>query len=351
MKVFVIGGASLQDSDPEYQTQLGMVEVAMQRVGKDLVGAGHNLLACSPFPGSADVAAIRGAAEILCRSDAPVVEFHCPDSAGVQRELTRLTDSLSLKSFRVYSHPLPLDEQGKEQWSHGWLLAQLAALDRSQAVVSLGGKLGGSATLLLSLAEARRRPILPFTSLGGSSAQSFQRRRYELEDVLQERITALHNVERIGETSALLERPASSQLVRSVQQAPLRFFLSYSKCRPQEADFVEITLRRRNFEVYRDERDFGAGRSLPGEITESIHRANVFVAIWCREYACSAWCFDELELAIKRGKTLWLLCVDETRIVPPAARNLISYPARNREELERHILTLLEQIRLPADDK
>jgi hypothetical protein len=103
--------------------------------------------------------------------------------------------------------------------------------------------------------------------------------------------------------------------------------------------------------VYRDERDFGAGRSLPGEITESIHRANVFVAIWCREYACSPWCFDELELAIKRGKTLWLLCVDETRIAPPAARNLISYPARNREELERHILTLLEQIRLPAKDK
>jgi hypothetical protein len=59
------------------------------------------------------------------------------------------------------------------------------------------------------------------------------------------------------------------------------------------------------------------------------------------------WCFDELELAVKRGKTLWLLCVDDTRIVPPAARNLISYPARSREELERHVLTLLEQIKVP----
>jgi hypothetical protein len=160
MKVFVIGGSSLQESDPDYQTQLGMVEVAMQRVGTDLVSAGHDLLVCSPFPGSADVAAIRGAAgaaEILGRSDAPVVEFHCPDSAEVQRELTRLTDSLSLEFFRVYSHPLPVDEHGKEQWSHGWLLAQLAAMDRSQSVVSLGGKLTGSASLLLSLAEGSKK--------------------------------------------------------------------------------------------------------------------------------------------------------------------------------------------------
>jgi TIR domain len=348
MKVFVIGGASLPNSDPEYQTQLGMLQVAMQRIGKDLVSTGHDLLVCSPFQGSADAAAVRGAAEIMGRSDAAVVEFHCPDSSEVQRELTHLTESLSLTSFRVYSHPLPSDEHGKEQWSYGWLLAQLAAMDRSQAVVSLGGKLTASASLLLSLAESRRRAVLPFTFLGGASAQSFQRRRYELEDVLQEKLAALHNVERIGETSALLERLVSAQLIRTMQQAPVRFFLSYPKCRPQEADFVEITLRRRNFEVYRDERDFGAGRPLTGEITEGIHRANVFVAIWCREYACSPWCFDELELAIKRGKTLWLLCVDDTRIVPPAARNLISYPARSREALERHVLTLLEQIRVSS---
>src|SRR5690349_15319242 len=126
MKVFVIGGASLANSDPEYQTQLGMLQVAMHRIGKDLVSAGHDLLVCSPFQGSADVAAVRCAAEILGRSDAPVVEFHCPDSPEVQRELTHLTESLSLTSFRVYSHPLPSDEHGKEQWSHGWLLAQLA---------------------------------------------------------------------------------------------------------------------------------------------------------------------------------------------------------------------------------
>lgn len=41
--------------------------------------------------------------------------------------------------------------------------------------------------------------------------------------------------------------------------------------------------------------------------------------------------------------TIWLFRVDNTRIVPPDARNVTSYPARSREELERHILALLEQ--------
>jgi len=49
-------------------------------------------------------------------------------------------------------------------------------------------------------------------------------------------------------------------------------------------------------------------------------------------------------------KTLWLFCVDDTRIVPPAARNLISYRGQSREELERHVLALLEQIKIRAED-
>jgi len=344
MKIFIVGGTSVSTSDPMYDDQSRVLNLSMERIGRELVSAGHDLLVCSPFAGSADLAAVKGIAEILNKTDSRSVEFHCPDSPDVERELTGLADSLRLKPFRVYSHPLPTDEHGKGQWSYGWLLAQLSAMDRSQAVVAIGGKVEGSSSLLLALAEGQRKPVLPFIFLEGAAAQAFQRRRYELEDVLQDKLSALQYVERMTDVGILLESVITHRLIKSMKEVPVRFFLSYPKCRPQEADFVEITLRRRNFEVYRDERNFGAGRSLPGEITESIHRANVFVAIWCREYACSPWCFDEFELAIKRGKTLWLLCVDDTRIVPPAARNLISYPARNREELERHVLTLLEPV-------
>jgi hypothetical protein len=350
MKIFIIGGTSVSTSDALYDDQVRILNASMKKIGTDLVSAGHDLLLCSPFAGSADLAMVKGIAEILHNTDSRSVEFHCPDSPEVERELIGLADALRLKQFRVYSHPLPTDEHGKGQWSNGWLLAQLSAMDRSQAVVAIGGKVGGSASLLLALAEGQRKPVLPFIFLEGAAGEAFQRRRYELEDVLQENLSALQYATRMIDVGILLESVISHRLSKSLKEVPVRFFLSYPKSRPEEADFVEITLRRRNFEVYRDERDFGAGRPLPGEITESIHRANVFVAIWCREYACSPWCFDELELAIKRGKTLWLLCVDDTRIVPPAARNLLSYPARSREELERHVLTLLEKIKVPARD-
>jgi hypothetical protein len=109
-----------------------------------------------------------------------------------------------------------------------------------------------------------------------------------------------------------------------------------------------MLLLRKGCEVFRDEESFGAGQSIPGEIKEHIHRANVFIGIWCKEYACSPWCFDELELAIARNKAnglaLWILRVDDTRILPPAARDLTSYHAHNREALERILLKLLAQV-------
>jgi hypothetical protein len=55
-----------------------------------------------------------------------------------------------------------------------------------------------------------------------------------------------------------------------------------------------------------------------------------------------------LQLALERhkanGLALWLMCVDDTRMVHPSARSLVSYPSRTREELERHLLTLLERV-------
>ncbi len=61
---------------------------------------------------------------------------------------------------------------------------------------------------------------------------------------------------------------------------------------------------------------------------------------------CSPWCFDKLDLALKRHKegrlALWLLCLDDTRVVPPAARELLTYPINSRRELGGAILDLLE---------
>ncbi len=127
---------------------------------------------------------------------------------------------------------------------------------------------------------------------------------------------------------------------------PPNFFISYPRARPGEADHIEALLRCRNLEVFRDESNFGAGHAIPKQIEEAIYAANVFIAVWCAEYACSPWCFDEFELALNRldsGKIkLWIICTDGTRIVPTRARNLHYYTVSSRQEIEGRILNLLE---------
>jgi hypothetical protein len=350
MKVFIIGGLSAQTSEAaEHQEQQALLSASMERIGKDLVLHGHDLLVCSAFEGSADLAAVRGAATALEQNGGPAVEFHYPDSAGVREQIQTLCETLGLRRVERFAYfPLPAAEAPRQLSTHAWLLAQLAAMQRSHSILALGGKPSGSASLLLALAESQHKQILPLTFLGGAAADSFARLRYELQDRLGSGVSARLDATSAGDAVLLLEQLTAERVTQATSGAGITFFISYPRTRPQEADFVEMVLRRRNFEVYRDERDFGAGRPLPGEIRENIHRATVFIAIWCREYACSPWCFDELQLALDRSEagatTLWLLCVDDTRIVPPGARNLVSYPSKDREELERHLLILLDRV-------
>jgi hypothetical protein len=351
MKIFVIGGVTTPESGgPQYQTDLGVLTKAMAGLGRRIMEKGHDLLVCSPFPGSADVEAVRGAAEVVARQEGPAIEFHYPADASVSGELDRLTGSLSLPPNRVrrFVHESPKEQDGTIRWRYAWLLAQLSALDQSDAVIALGGKPGGSTSFLLLLAEGRQKTILPLAFLHGAAEHSYIRQLYRLRDWLGDRAALLNDVGGVESAVELVEAVASDDRARPALPSPLTFFISYARGRPEEADFVEMILQRRNYTVFRDERDFGAGRPLPGEIQEFIHRATVFVVLWSKEYACSPWCFDELELALDRHNSgsiiLWILCVDETRVVPPRARGLINYPARTRQELQANVLMLLERI-------
>lgn len=97
--------------------------------------------------------------------------------------------------------------------------------------------------------------------------------------------------------------------------------------------------------MIRDETDISAGEDIPNAIKENIKKADVFIAIWCREYACSPWCFDELNIALeslnKDDNSLWIFRTDKTRMLPPNARKLLWYDTETREEIEGRILTLL----------
>jgi hypothetical protein len=348
MKIFLIGGVSVETNDPAYANQVERLNSSMTELGRNIIKAGHDLLVCSPFEGTADVAAARGALEaIASQKEVSTVEFHHPDAAAVAAEMAKFREGFHSEALKSFMHPTPKDEKGADLVEYAWLLAQTYAMDRSHSVIALGGKIGKTASLLLGLVDVRKKPILPLTYLGGAAAQAYDRRRYLLEDHLGSDLSALHDPSRSTEIVELMIRAATDSPKSSPASKPLRFFVSYPRARPCEADFVETALRRRQCDVFRDEKDFAPGSPIPSEIEAAIYRADVFIAIWCNEYACSDWCFDELSLALRRrdaGKlAIWIFCVDNTRIVPPGARNLTNYPARSREELERHIMVLLEQ--------
>lgn len=347
MNIFVIGGVARsaetsETPDPERE----ILDGTCREIGRSIASKGWTAVVCSPFEDSADYQILRGVAE----AGGGKVEVHFPNTDAVRARVDRVVSELALRQVARVPHHPPREGNEPDALRYAWLLCQLEALDASHAVLAVGGRPEGSANMLLLLAEARRKPVLPVSFLGGAAEQSFYRRRYELQDRLGDDVGVLQDRARVAELLPLAAQLASSGAGPAAAAAENRrrvFFISYPRVRPAEADHVEAALRRRNLTVFRDESEFGAGHEITAQIREAIHEADVFVALWSREYACSPWCADELDLALERhaaGKLqLWIFCVDETRMVPRAARGLVSYPVRSRAELEGTLVQLLER--------
>lgn len=345
MKIFVIGGLPSDRLESSSEDQAALARACFT-LGKELARAGHEILLCSPFDDSADVHVLRGVAELRGEVENRV-RFFFVDLPLVRQRLNSEVSSLGLQSV-VMVPSTPPQTEDQQALRYAWLLCQLNAMESCQIVIALGGNSNGAANMLLLLADGKQKTMLPLPFLGGAAKLAFDRRRYELRDRLGETIEELYDEACVGKASDLVTAIAARGGAGGVPETdtPL-FFISYARDRQGDADFVETLLRRRNQRVFRDESDFGAGHSIPTLIREAIFEAHVFVVLWSSAYACSPWCFDEMELALDRheqGKLeLWILRVDNTRIVPRRARGLLFYDAPSRAEVESRILQLLTQ--------
>ena len=344
MKIFVIGGLANSD-EPQLLEKL---KACATLVGSEVALRGHDLLICSPFEQTADVSALSGWATAAAADRiGGHLEVHLPDIAAVRERLDEVFKSKNVQNARQFLHAVPLLSDNQPNLQHAWLLAQLAALDACHGVISMGGRSEGTASLLLGLAATRRVPVLPLGFLGGAAAAHLDRQRFELADTLGPDADRLPGAPE--DTVCLLERLVERKAVGGRQFAPPgRFFISYPRERSAEADQVEALLRRRNGEVYRDDDAFEVGREVTEEIRRNILRSDVFVALYCKEFMLSPWCFDELELAFERSTKgllrIALLCLDGSRVVPPQARALISYPCGSRTELETRVRAIVDLI-------
>lgn len=304
------------------------------------------MLLCSPFDDAADIHVLRGAVTTPGGRDIRI-EFHFVDSPDVHQRLNQVIFELKLSNVSKVPHPPPQTNDA-QALSYAWLFCQLSALESSHATIAVGGNPDGASNMLLLLAEGKRKAVLPLPFMGGAAKQAFDRCRYELEDRLGSHFSELQDesvAKNAGKFAVILADAKNTSIVHGASPS---FFISYARERQADADHVEILLRRRKLRVFRDESDFGAGHIIPNAIQEAIFGANVFIALWSAEYACSPWCFDELELALDqhaRGTLdLWLLRIDKTRVVPLRARDLIYYDCETRNSLEGRVLELLGRI-------
>jgi hypothetical protein len=348
VKILMMGTGSGQDGHLVDDAHQADSHKAICRIGESIAEAGHQLLICSPFPDSADYWAFEGARAHLSAENGPSAELHYPRVPEVTAAAQELVAGVSSDRVRHYTHPVMEDGSASRGKTYSWLLAQIAAMDQSHAIVAVGGKLNGSAKLLLALAESRQKFVLPLRFLGGAAEQYFDRHYYQLRDKLGDDVDLLSTTATADKVVELIQALRFDQHLPAAANKIPRFFLSYAKQRPSEADLVEMMLRRRGLTVIRDDAVFEEGESITNSIKEEIHKSDVFIALWCKEYACSPWCYDELSLALQRHKAgmmkLWLICIDNTRIVPPEARDLLFVPALSRDLLSLEITRLVGEL-------
>lgn len=343
MKVFVVGGVTVKRGITGFDDEVHVLKKSMEALGVELGLHGHEAVVCSPFPDSADFHLLHGLAA-SSKDSRPTVDIHYPELPDIETALNSLLANLGLSNIRKFPCSVQGDSAAAEVLQYAWLFSQLKAMDSSAGVVVVGGKPSGSLSLLLNLADARNKSVLPLTFLGGAGRDYFDANCWRLKDLIPNDLSVLNDPSAITSVPGLLE----TLFIGSQAGSERTFFISYARARPQEADYVETLLRRRNHIVYRDEEEFEPSANTQAEITGNIKRASVFVALWCREYACSPWCFDELEIGLERHAKglaeLWIFCLDDTRIVPKAARALNYYPTDSREKLEAKILFLLTKL-------
>jgi hypothetical protein len=347
MKIFVIGGI-VREGREDTEQQQAILQSTMNSLGGQIARAKHDLIVCSPYKGSADLHVLQGWASVATKERAshrPSVEIHFPDDANIAENVVELLKELAIEGV-TFRHPAARGGDGSIDRSYSWLLAQLAALDRCHVVVAIGGNSAGASNLLLQLAASRRGPIFPLGYIGGGAAAFLERYRDELFARLGDKLVEAVKIENADTLLPLIEKLAEQGAPKYKQNERPRFFISYPQERPQEADYVEMALMRQNCDVFRDEHTFEGGKPILAEISENICRADIFIALWCREYACSPWCHDELEQALSLREAgslrVVLLSLDQTRIVPPKARPLIGYTCHTRQELEARVRTLVD---------
>ncbi|OAN54973.1 TIR domain-containing protein [Sphingobium sp. TCM1] len=340
--VFVIGGQTGETADAD--AEVPRLHQASLKLGGALAKAGAQLVVCSPFPDSADYYTAMGYADAKVGG---VIHFHCPRHPKVEEKRQRLRQTWGRHDLTIqdWNYPGPETEDA-DSWLQAWLLAQLQALERADVVVALGGKVSKTANTLLHLAEAKGLPIVPFAFLGGAALRTYQRRDWKrLHPGFDASILA--NDEGIEQAVAIANRLLLDRVKRSISggDRPKAVFVSVASSDAAMASALGNELKSLGVEVILGDNEIEAGQMVPASIDQAIRRSDIVAVLWSRSYAQSAWCFDELSIALNQealgAMKVWLFNLDDSAIVPAQARKLPVISVRSPEGLRSAVMELL----------
>ena len=354
-RVFVIGGIN-EEIDASELWHAGL------NIGKQLGEAGYTIVVCSAHESSLDAKVVEGFANTQGNRRGRVIVYHPLDSRSetapddrIDAQWNNLINNAGIKDPIITVNSQAVVRENKDL-SNAFFLCQLKALlENTDAVVALGGKEGQSASQLL-LVTQNRYPIVPFSYFKGAAALEFAKQEKsllesELTKSLVHHLTSKDGVARVVD------------LVDAVRRSfgKLQVFLSYSYEKNEVADHVEAFLQRRSsyVSVFRDEEGIRSGEAISETIKVKIRNCDIFLAIWCAEYASSPYCYDEMEFAQLISEDhlpscVHILRIDETRPVWPELRKKGTHDWRyktleafsqddQRDAIEQQLRRLLEE--------
>lgn len=316
----VLGGLKEPDEKP------GNLKRACLKLGKALGNSGHVVVACSAYPTSADAFVLEGLATTNGNRPGRILIHHPLDdrphrvSGGrIKTQWAELRKRVGLKQpvIKVNSEAVL---RSSEDFKDAFFMCQVRALlEDTDAVVAVGGRTNGSAAQLLAIAR-KTYPVIPYPFLGGAARQEYLRQKVQLQQALDDRL--MNKLESPDGTRNIAEIIYKLRRVRG----PLRIFLSYPWERAADADYVEaLLLRAPNVRVFRDEDELKKGDPISESIRTEIDACDVFLALWCAEYAASPYCHDEMKVAAdqdgaQKPERLFIVRIDNTRPVWPMLR-------------------------------
>ena len=325
-KILIVGGISSDHPDEEKLQQIAF------ELGKNLGKSKENqIMVCSAHHSAIDRGAILGfLSSNRAKKNPPIICYpndlrpDIPLDKRIKAQWTTLLCDKNIKLKRVGEELSYSKVRTNSDLSMGFLLCQLHHLERADLAIILGGHNDGSLAAFVKIARNKSPlfPIIPLPFYGGIGESEFDKyfgrksldhTEHELQRVEQFKLRNRESLEKIESAVKYFFKLYSKK----------KIFMSYSWERKEEADFVEAFIRRhKEVDLFRDEVEIKTGKPITSSILAEIDNCDIFLMLWCNEYASSPYCYDEFHYIAEKKllDKIHIIFLDNTRAVWPILR-------------------------------